>query len=79
MFEDPMFQIDEESHDYKQLNPVKNPETDSANGTDGKRRGLTAVEELEEDSSDDELDNSDEDSDEDSSDEDQDEEHNKKN
>lgn len=76
MFEDPMFQIDEESHDYKQLNPVKNPETDSANGTDGKRRGLTAVEELEEDSSDDELDNSDEDSDEDSSDEDQDEEHN---
>ncbi|KAG7887864.1 hypothetical protein KL936_003882 [Ogataea polymorpha] len=23
MFEDPMFQIDEESHDYKQLNPVK--------------------------------------------------------
>ncbi|CDK29421.1 unnamed protein product [Kuraishia capsulata CBS 1993] len=39
MFEDPMFQIDEESHDYKQLNPVKTP---------GSVRNLTAAEESDE-------------------------------
>ncbi|CAI5760442.1 unnamed protein product [Candida verbasci] len=43
MFENPDFQVDEESHEYKQLNPVKAPGKDIT-----KTRGLTAVESEEE-------------------------------
>ncbi|KAI5959925.1 ENP2 [Candida pseudojiufengensis] len=42
MFENPDFQVDEESHEYKQLNPVKAVEKDIT-------RSLTAAEESEED------------------------------
>ncbi|ODV87009.1 hypothetical protein CANARDRAFT_27343 [[Candida] arabinofermentans NRRL YB-2248] len=41
MFEDPMFQIDEESHDYKQLNPVQST-------TNKIPKALTAAEESDE-------------------------------
>lgn len=43
MFENPDFQVDEESHEYKQLNPVKAPEKDIT-----RSRGLTAAEESDE-------------------------------
>ncbi|GMM38930.1 ribosome biosynthesis protein [Saccharomycopsis crataegensis] len=43
MFENPDFQIDEDAHDYKQLNPVKAP-----GETDDRPRALTAAEESDE-------------------------------
>ncbi|KAI5965056.1 ENP2 [Candida theae] len=43
MFENPDFQVDEESHEYKQLNPVKAAEKDIT-----RSRGLTAAEESDE-------------------------------
>lgn len=52
MFENPDFEIDEESHEYKQLNPVKSTKditTTTANGsTNSRGRGLTAAEESDE-------------------------------
>lgn len=45
MFENPDFQVDEESHEYKQLNPVKSATKDI---TSTKERGLTAAEESDE-------------------------------
>ncbi|EMG47588.1 hypothetical protein G210_2008, partial [Candida maltosa Xu316] len=44
MFENPEFQVDEESHEYKQLNPVKS----TKDVTNSKERGLTAAEESDE-------------------------------
>ncbi|CAK9442346.1 uncharacterized protein LODBEIA_P60890 [Lodderomyces beijingensis] len=43
MFENPDFQVDEESHEYKQLNPVKSQEKDIT-----RSRALTAAEESDE-------------------------------
>ncbi|KAI3406603.2 ENP2 [Candida oxycetoniae] len=43
MFENPEFQVNEESHEYKQLNPVKSAEKDVT-----RSRGLTAAEESDE-------------------------------
>ncbi|RCK65665.1 Ribosome biogenesis protein ENP2 [Candida viswanathii] len=45
MFENPDFQVDEESHEYKQLNPVKSTTKDI---TSSGGRGLTAAEESDE-------------------------------
>lgn len=52
MFENPDFQVDEESHEYKQLNPVKSTGKDitttTTTTTSGRERGLTAAEESDE-------------------------------
>lgn len=72
MFENPAFAVDEKSHDYKQLNPVK-ATRDITVTSEGRPRGLTAAEELEEQKldsrnnkdSDDEQDEEDEEEDED--------------
>lgn len=51
MFENPDFEIDEESHEYKQLNPVKSTKditTTNTGTTNSRGRGLTAAEESDE-------------------------------
>lgn len=47
MFEDPDFQIDENSHEYKQLNPVRSTK-DLTNTDSGRVRAMTAAEESDE-------------------------------